>query len=113
MSVLDSVEVELLRPSIRGGIGIDCGDACQEKERKMASVDIVHVCKSFGGMEVTHGMSMSIGDGEFVTIVGPSGCGRSTLLSRRARVDRRGQDQDRRPPREPPEPRDRDIAMMF
>ena len=32
------------------------------------------------GFEVIHGVSVSIDDGEFVTLVGPSGCGKSTLL---------------------------------
>jgi len=47
----------------------------------MASVDVVDVHKAYGGVEVIHGVSVSIADGEFVTLVGPSGCGKSTLLS--------------------------------
>ena len=46
----------------------------------MASVDVVDVRKSYGGVEVIHGVSISIPDGEFVVLVGPSGCGKSTLL---------------------------------
>ena len=46
----------------------------------MASVDVVNVRKAYGGLEVIHGVSVSIDDGEFVTLVGPSGCGKSTLL---------------------------------
>ena len=46
----------------------------------MASVDVVNVRKAYGGLEVIHGVSVSIADGEFVTLVGPSGCGKSTLL---------------------------------
>ena len=46
----------------------------------MASVDVVNVRKAYGGVEVIHGVSISIADGEFVTLVGPSGCGKSTLL---------------------------------
>ena len=46
----------------------------------MASVDVVNVRKAYGGVEVIHGVSVSIADGEFVTLVGPSGCGKSTLL---------------------------------
>ena len=46
----------------------------------MASVDVVNVHKAYGGVEVIHGVSISIADGEFVTLVGPSGCGKSTLL---------------------------------
>ncbi|HTN64437.1 MAG TPA: sn-glycerol-3-phosphate ABC transporter ATP-binding protein UgpC, partial [Devosia sp.] len=38
------------------------------------------VRKSFGPMEVIHGVDLVVGEGEFVVFVGPSGCGKSTLL---------------------------------
>ena len=46
----------------------------------MASVEVIEARKSYGSVEVVHGLSMAIADGEFVTLVGPSGCGKSTLL---------------------------------
>jgi multiple sugar transport system ATP-binding protein len=46
----------------------------------MASVDIRDVRKSFGDVEILHGVSVPIEDGQFVVLVGPSGCGKSTLL---------------------------------
>jgi multiple sugar transport system ATP-binding protein len=46
----------------------------------MASVDIREARKSYGPLEVLHGVSVPIADGEFVVLVGPSGCGKSTLL---------------------------------
>ena len=46
----------------------------------MASVSFRQVRKSYGELEVIHGVSAEIADGEFIVIVGPSGCGKSTLL---------------------------------
>ena len=34
----------------------------------MASVDVVNVRKAYGGLEVIHGVSVAIADGEFVTL---------------------------------------------
>ena len=46
----------------------------------MAKVTLSNLCKRFGSTRVIDDFSMTIADGEFVTIVGPSGCGKSTLL---------------------------------
>jgi multiple sugar transport system ATP-binding protein len=46
----------------------------------MASVSFRDIKKSFGKVEVIHGIGFDIADGEFVVLVGPSGCGKSTLL---------------------------------
>jgi multiple sugar transport system ATP-binding protein len=46
----------------------------------MAEVVLKGVRKSFGGMEVIHGVDLAIRHGEFLVFVGPSGCGKSTLL---------------------------------
>ena len=81
----------------------------------MAQVVLENVRKSFGDVEVIHGISMEIKDGEFIVIVGPSGCGKSTLLRMVAGLevvtsgdviigDERANDK---------EPMDRDIAMVF
>src|ERR1700760_87822 len=46
----------------------------------MAQVTIRDVKKTFGAVNVIHGVDLDIKDGEFVVLVGPSGCGKSTLL---------------------------------
>jgi multiple sugar transport system ATP-binding protein len=81
----------------------------------MASVDVVNARKAYGGVEVIHGVSLSIADGEFVTLVGPSGCGKSTLLRMIAGLESITQGKVKigaRVVNNLP-PRDRDIAMVF
>jgi multiple sugar transport system ATP-binding protein len=46
----------------------------------MADVSLSGVRKSFGPVEILHGIDLDVKDGEFVVFVGPSGCGKSTLL---------------------------------
>lgn len=46
----------------------------------MAEVTLRNVKKSYGALEVVHGVDLNIKSGEFVVFVGPSGCGKSTLL---------------------------------
>jgi multiple sugar transport system ATP-binding protein len=81
----------------------------------MAPVAIREVRKAFGTVEVVHGVSVTIGDGEFVVLVGPSGCGKSTLLRMIAGLENitageisiGGRVVNHVPPKE------RDIAMVF
>lgn len=46
----------------------------------MADVKLTKLVKSFGNIEVIHGVDLDIKSGEFTVFVGPSGCGKSTLL---------------------------------
>ena len=46
----------------------------------MSEVTLRGIRKSYGTMEVVHGVDLDIASGEFVVFVGPSGCGKSTLL---------------------------------
>ena len=46
----------------------------------MASLTIRDVKKSYGDIQVMHGVDLDVEEGEFVVFVGPSGCGKSTLL---------------------------------
>ena len=46
----------------------------------MAEVVLSGIRKSFGPLEIIHGVDLAVEDGEFAVLVGPSGCGKSTLL---------------------------------
>jgi multiple sugar transport system ATP-binding protein len=46
----------------------------------MADIRMRNIRKSFGQVDVLHGVDVDVHDGEFVVLVGPSGCGKSTLL---------------------------------
>ncbi|MEP2532307.1 sn-glycerol-3-phosphate ABC transporter ATP-binding protein UgpC [Shimia sp.] len=81
----------------------------------MATVSLSEIKKSFGAVDVIHGVSVDIAQGEFVALVGPSGCGKSTLLRMIAGLEDPSAGQisiagnvvnDRLP-------KDRQIAMVF
>ena len=46
----------------------------------MADVTLRQVKKSYGNLNILHGIDLDIKSGEFIVFVGPSGCGKSTLL---------------------------------
>jgi sn-glycerol 3-phosphate transport system ATP-binding protein len=81
----------------------------------MAKLHLTDVRKSYGDVEVIHGVSIEVADGEFVVIVGPSGCGKSTLLRMVAGLETVTSGEitigDRVVNRL--EPKERDIAMVF
>jgi len=52
-----------------------------------AALELRDIRKSFGEVEVIHGVDLDIQEGEFVVFVGPSGCGKSTLLRLIAGLD--------------------------
>src|SRR5215813_11199163 len=81
----------------------------------MASVEIQDVRKSFGPVEVLHGVSVPIANGEFVVLVGPSGCGKSTLLRMLAGLEGVSAGEIRIGSKVVNDlaPKDRDIAMVF
>jgi len=78
-------------------------------------VTIDDVRKSYGAVEVLHGINIDINEGEFVVLVGPSGCGKSTLLRMLAGLEHISGGEIRigeRVVNDLP-PKERDIAMVF
>jgi multiple sugar transport system ATP-binding protein len=82
----------------------------------MAQIVLDAVDKVYpGGVKAVDGLSLEIGDGEFMVLVGPSGCGKSTALRSIAGLDEitsgtisiGGRVVNDLPPK------DRDIAMVF
>ncbi|AYG63368.1 ABC transporter ATP-binding protein [Rhizobium jaguaris] len=81
----------------------------------MSGLTIKNVRKSYGAVDIIHGVDVDISDGEFVILVGPSGCGKSTLLRMIAgleditggEISIGGRVVNNLPPK------DRDIAMVF
>jgi multiple sugar transport system ATP-binding protein len=54
----------------------------------MAEVALADVSKSFGTVEAVRGLSLSIADGEFVVLLGPTGAGKTTTLRLIAGLER-------------------------
>ncbi len=46
----------------------------------MALLEASNVVAGYGETEILHGVSISVNKGEIVTIIGPNGCGKSTLM---------------------------------
>ena len=81
----------------------------------MARVEFRDVRKSYGDLQVIHGVTTEVADGEFIVIVGPSGCGKSTLLRMVAGLEAITAGDIAIGDRvvNALEPKDRDIAMVF
>jgi multiple sugar transport system ATP-binding protein len=85
------------------------------RERAMADISLVDVSKRFGAVEAVRNLSLSIADGEFVVLLGPTGAGKTTTLRLIAGLERpdlgsvmiRGRDVTKDVPAE------RDVAFVF
>lgn len=51
-------------------------------------IEVRDIRKSFGALEVLKGISLEVGQGEIVSIVGPSGAGKTTLLQIMGTLDK-------------------------
>src|SRR5687768_14841189 len=113
----------VLVPEARGGAGsteIPTGScrrvpAVQGRASAMAAVTVRNIRKSFGDLEVIHGIDLNIEDGSFVVLLGPSGCGKSTLLRMIAGLEPISAGEISIGGRVVNDlhPKDRDIAMVF
>lgn len=81
----------------------------------MGTLSLTNVKKSYGHLEVIHGVSLQVEDAEFVALVGPSGCGKSTLLRMIAGLESvtDGEIQLDNKRMNEVAPKDRDVAMVF
>lgn len=81
----------------------------------MSGVNLSNIVKSYGDMQVVHGINLEVAEKEFVVLVGPSGCGKSTTLRMIAGLEEissgdltiDGKRVNRIAPK------DRDVAMVF
>jgi len=81
----------------------------------MSGVKLENIVKSYGKVEVVHGVDLEVSEKEFVVLVGPSGCGKSTTLRMIAGLEEitsgvisiDGRVVNR------VAPKDRDVAMVF
>ncbi|EJN02317.1 sn-glycerol-3-phosphate ABC transporter ATP-binding protein UgpC [Phyllobacterium sp. YR531] len=81
----------------------------------MAEVTLTNTRKSYGNVDIIHGIDLDIEDGQFVVLVGPSGCGKSTLLRMVAGLETISSGEVAIGGRvvNDIDPKDRDIAMVF
>jgi multiple sugar transport system ATP-binding protein len=81
----------------------------------MAGLELERVSKTFGTSRVLNDVSLSVRDGEFLTLVGASGCGKSTILRVIAGLEPQDEGTVRIGSREVDalRPKQRNVAMVF
>jgi multiple sugar transport system ATP-binding protein len=81
----------------------------------MPTIRLERLVKRYGGVEVLHGVDLTMAENEFTVLVGPSGCGKSTTLRMIAGLETVSAGEiymDDRPVSHL-EPKERDLAMVF
>jgi len=81
----------------------------------MSTLELLGISKSYGSTEILKDIDLALADGEFLVLLGASGCGKSTILniiaglltptSGEIRIDGKRMNEVH--------PKDRDIAMVF
>src|SRR6185503_14919122 len=81
----------------------------------MAFIEIEHLSKRFGQVEVLKDIGLKVEKGDFLVLVGPSGCGKSTLLNTIAGLETISEGEIRIEGQKVNDlhPSKRDIAMVF
>jgi multiple sugar transport system ATP-binding protein len=81
----------------------------------MPRIHLDNLTKSYGSLEVLHGIDLHMEDAEFTVLVGPSGCGKSTTLRMIAGLETvsSGEIYINQKPVSKLEPKERDLAMVF
>ncbi|MBR1398302.1 MAG: ATP-binding cassette domain-containing protein, partial [Selenomonadaceae bacterium] len=46
----------------------------------MSIIEVKNLCKSFNGVEILKNVNLSVNEGEIISIIGGSGCGKSVFL---------------------------------
>ena len=52
-----------------------------EQPQRRTKIEVKNLTKSFGDLVVLDNISFDVAEGEFVSIVGPTGCGKTTFLN--------------------------------
>jgi multiple sugar transport system ATP-binding protein len=53
----------------------------------MASIELIHLSKTFGAAKAVDDLTLNVRDNEFVALLGPSGCGKSTTMNMIAGIE--------------------------